>query len=314
MKVLVIQQRHGIGDMVIFLPYLHAISKKLNTSVSVLAKNSSRANDLFNDDPHIDEIILLHKKNDGFMGLKNLIKDLRKRNFDKVFIFNGSFRYYIAAKLAGIKKIYQYPLFTSRDVIFKTARDFTQDFTKSEISTEPKLILRIKFFEDISKKYSFQDDFKHIILGISASGPTKIWPLINYINLIKELSKFKKVKFYIVAGKEDINLEEQIIESDLNGNIFFLSDLTIKDILPIIKMSDCYIGNDTGFLHISAALGLKCLGIFIDSPAYSYSAYTKNIHVIVPKGETILSTSHKTLGKDKIDFSEVLRVSKKIIS
>ena len=36
MKVLVIQQRMGIGDMVIFLPYIHAISEKYDVPVSVL--------------------------------------------------------------------------------------------------------------------------------------------------------------------------------------------------------------------------------------------------------------------------------------
>ena len=38
MKVLVIQQRYGIGDMVIFLPYLKAIAEKNNVKISLLAK------------------------------------------------------------------------------------------------------------------------------------------------------------------------------------------------------------------------------------------------------------------------------------
>ena len=33
MKVLVIQQRMGIGDMIIFLPYIHAISKKFQDHI-----------------------------------------------------------------------------------------------------------------------------------------------------------------------------------------------------------------------------------------------------------------------------------------
>ena len=62
MKILIIQQRYGIGDMVIFLPYIHAISKKFNTPVSLLAKESSKANDMLGEDGHIDEIIILDKK------------------------------------------------------------------------------------------------------------------------------------------------------------------------------------------------------------------------------------------------------------
>ena len=38
MKVLVVQQRYGIGDMLIFLPYLKALSEKNNVKISLLAK------------------------------------------------------------------------------------------------------------------------------------------------------------------------------------------------------------------------------------------------------------------------------------
>ncbi len=59
MKILIIQQRYGIGDMVIFLPYIHAISKKFSTPVSLLSKDSSKANDIFEEDKHVNEIIKL---------------------------------------------------------------------------------------------------------------------------------------------------------------------------------------------------------------------------------------------------------------
>ena len=111
MKILIIQQRYGIGDMVIFLPYIHAISKKFSTKVSLLAKDTSKANQIMDGDDHIDEIIILDKEKDGLGGFFKLSKELKKKNFDKVFIFNSSLRYYLVTKFSGIKSIYQYPLF-----------------------------------------------------------------------------------------------------------------------------------------------------------------------------------------------------------
>ena len=99
MKVLVIQPKIGMGDMVIYLPYIHAISKKYQTSVSLLVKNNSRANQLLADDKHIDEIISLDRSknnkgnHDGLSGFFKLSKELKQRQFDKVFIYNGSLRY-----------------------------------------------------------------------------------------------------------------------------------------------------------------------------------------------------------------------------
>ena len=43
MKILVIQNRMGIGDMVIFLPFIEAISKKFNSPITLLTKESSKA-------------------------------------------------------------------------------------------------------------------------------------------------------------------------------------------------------------------------------------------------------------------------------
>ena len=59
MKILCINTRKGIGDQVLFISYIHAISKKFKTPVSLLAKDSSKAKDLFAEDNHINEIITL---------------------------------------------------------------------------------------------------------------------------------------------------------------------------------------------------------------------------------------------------------------
>ena len=42
MKILAVQNRMGIGDMVIFLPFIEAISKKFKSPVSLLVKESSK--------------------------------------------------------------------------------------------------------------------------------------------------------------------------------------------------------------------------------------------------------------------------------
>ena len=81
MKVLIIQAKMGIGDMIIYLPYIHAISKKYKKSVSVLVKDSSRAKELLAEDNHIDEIINLEKKYGWNEGCVQIIKRDKKKKF-----------------------------------------------------------------------------------------------------------------------------------------------------------------------------------------------------------------------------------------
>ena len=119
--------------------------------------------------------------------------------------------------------------------------------------------------------------------------------------------KIKNCRFFVAAGKDDLEMINKFKKSKIGKNCESLENFTIRETLPIIKNCDFYVGNDSSFMHISSALGIKSIGIFVDSPAYSYSGYSDNIEVIVPKGETIESTTHDTLGKDRISFEDVFK-------
>ena len=305
MKVLVIQQRYGIGDMVILLPYIHAISKKFNTPVSLLSKESSKASDLLAEDNHIDEIIILDKKKDGIGGFFKLSKELKKRNFDKIFIFNSSLRYNLIAKFSGIKSIHQYPLFRRKDNMVLSAKIFTESIIGENVSTEPRL--KISDGSDNVDK-----SLKHICLGISASGPTKRWDINNYIKLSQELVKTNKCKFYIAAGPGDIDLINKFKDSDVGKNCKSFEELSIGQTLPIIKNCDLAVCNDTGFAHIACALGVKTLTLFMDSPVMTYGKYSSRMSVVEPEGLKN-QTVHNTLGKDSVSFNAVLNKVKKLL-
>ena len=206
-------------------------------------------------------------------------------------------------------------LFRSKnDIIFETAKFFTENCLKEKVSPHAKIIFKDRDINNQKFKDFLKGDNKIIALGISASGPTKRWDIKNYSKLIKKLSESSKYKFILAGGKEDTNKINQIINENENVSFFSLADMTIKDSLPVLKKANAYIGNDTGFLHICAALGINSLGLFMDSPAYSYSGYSQKINVVVPRNETLKSTSHNTRGKNNISFDNVLEKSKEILS
>ena len=318
MKVLVIQPKIGMGDMVIYLPYIHAISKKYQKPISILVKENSRANQLLLDDKHIDEIIILDRtkdnsgSHDGLSGFFKLSKEIKSKNFDKVFIFNSSLRYLLISKIAKIKNISQYPLFRKKDNIVTSAKIFTENELNVIVSTEPKLNINQDRIDNA--KQNFSNEYKHVCLGISASGPTKRWDINNFIKLCSKINNKIPTKFYLAAGNNDKDLINQLIKSEIGNNCVSFEDLKISEAMPIIKNCNLYIGNDTGWLHISSALGLKCLALFMDSPVQAYGKYSKNINVIVPEGQTEQTTTHDTLGADKISFEKVFNKSIELLN
>ena len=318
MKVLVIQPKIGMGDMVIYLPYIHAISKKYQTPVSILVKENSRASQLLADDKHIGEIIILDRSknnkgtHDGLSGFLKLSEELKQRQFDKVFIYNGSLRYLLISKLAGIRSISQYPLFRKKDNIVTSAKIFTESELNTIVSTQPELHIN----KEKSKKIlsNFSKNTKHICLGISASGPTKRWHIKNFIKLCVQISEKNPSKFYLAAGHNDQDLIKEILNSKIGKNCISFENLRINETLPIIKNCNLYIGNDTGWLHISSALGVKCVALFMDSPVQAYGKYSGNINVIIPEGETEETTTHDTLGAEKISFEKVFDKSIELLN
>ena len=318
MKVLVIQPKIGMGDMVIYLPYIHAISKKYQKPISILVKENSRANQLLLDDKHIDEIIILDRtkdnsgSHDGLSGFFKLSKEIKSTNFDKVFIFNSSLRYLLISKIAKIKNISQYPLFRKKDNIVTSAKIFTENELNAIVSTEPKLNINQDRIDNA--KQNFSNEYKHVCLGISASGPTKRWDINNFIKLCSKINNKIPTKFYLAAGNNDKDLINQLIKSEIGSNCVSFENLKISEAMPIIKNCNLYIGNDTGWLHIASALGLKCLALFMDSPVQAYGKYSKNINVIVPEGQTEQTTTHDTLGADKISFEKVFNKSIELLN
>ncbi len=89
-----------------------------------------------------------------------------------------------------------------------------------------------------------------------------------------------------------------------------LCSLSIEEIMPIINSSKLYIGNDTGFMHLSAGLNIPAIGLFGDTPL-SYANYTKNILPIIP--ENFKTVGHNSMAMNQITIEQVLNEVKKFI-
>ena len=313
MKILIIQNRMGIGDMVIFLPYIEAIAKHFEVPVSILVKENSKAIQFLSDNQDIDKIIILNRDNknrngrhDGITGFFNLTKDLKKYNFDKIFIFNSSFRFNIIAKLTGIKNIYQYPLFKKKNQhIIKAAKKFLKKEINLVVENDPKILIEKKLIEQVRLKYKMNKNQLNILLGIGGSGPTKRIPSKIFIDFMRLVSKEHDCKFFLATGKnnEEQKILNEIIETEFRDKCIPLDDLNLNEIMPIIKNCKISICNDSSFSHLSSALEVQTIVLMSDTPLL-YGNYSSKMHPIIPDGESIVT--HNTLGKEKINPNKIL--------
>jgi heptosyltransferase-2 len=298
--------------MVIYLPFIEAISKKFNTPVSILVKESSKAEQVLKDNNIINKIIILDRDNrlksgrhDGFVGFYNLVNDIKQQNFDKVFIFNSSLRFNLIARVAGIKNIYQYSLLVKKGQhVIGAAKEFLKKNLNLTVESDPKIPISNQSVQKIKSKYRISIDEKNILLGIGGSGSTKRIPSIIFIKLMHLITQKYKCKFFLATGKNDQEQEilKEILSAEFKNECYALDNLNLTETLPIIKNCDISICNDSSFSHLSSGLGIKTIVLMADTPLL-YGSYSPRMYPIIPDGEN--TVKHNTLGKNRINPNKI---------
>ena len=288
MKTAIFLSYKGLGSNLLHLSYCHQISKKFGPLKLITLNN--KINQILKFDHHFDEVIYLdsyYKKTADIFKLAGFFKKLK---LDQIFIFYPSARYFLASKIAGIKKIHHYPLFRKNKLhLVETAKKFTERVINiSQCPTETKIHVD-KQNLGIKKN----NNFKSIILGIGSSGPTTKWGYEKYISLINHLNERYNLNFYLLCGSNETDGANKIINSVNKKNVTSLSNKNIEEVLHYINICDLYIGNDSFGHHISSQLGKPSFILLLDTPR-AYSDYSKNQIQIIPKGYDINKISHDT--------------------
>ena len=319
MKILAIQNRMGIGDMVIFLPFIEAISKKFNFPVSILVKENSKALEYLEKNRYIEKILILERNNndnhhDGIIGSFKLANELRKHNFDKVFIFNSSLRFRLICKLANIKEIFQYPLFEKKKQhLIKTAQSFIKKELDMDINSNPIIQIENSLIEKAKNNYDISSNQINILLGIGGSGSTKRIPAHKFLKFMEKSVNEYNCKFFLATGtnQEEQNILNEIINSEFKEKCVTLDKLKIKETLPVIKNCRIAICNDSSFSHLAAALGVPTIVLLSDTPLM-YGSYSPNMYPIIPDGEE--TVTHDTLGKERINPEKIFKIFNEILN
>ena len=309
MKVCVYLSYIGLGANLLHLSYVHQLSEKFGpVTIITLCKNLSYA---LNDDPKIKKVIVIDKKFNKIKSIFKFSTELKKYNFDKIFIYYSSPRIFIACKLAGIKDIYHYPLFKKKNLhLINAAQKLTASVLNLEkCQTYTKIYVSENKLKDVSN-YFDRSKF-NIVIGAGSSGPTTKWGINNYSNLINELNKLDKFNFFVLCGPNEKLIAQEIIEKVKKKNITDLSDKNISEVIPFLASADMYVGNDSFGSHISSQSGKPSLVILLDTPK-AYTDYTPYHVRIIPEGYNINNVTHGS----EIDpnLIKVEQVFKKITS
>jgi ADP-heptose:LPS heptosyltransferase len=100
-----------------------------------------------------------------------------------------------------------------------------------------------------------------ITIQTGPSWPIREWPREAWKKLIAELGRQTPASVVQIGTDHHLAMGHSEV-SALPGTVSLVNHLTLEESCAVIAASDLFIGIDSGLLHVAAALGVPCVGIF----------------------------------------------------
>ena len=299
-KILIIELRPGIGDLCMFLPRFHEIKQKFqNSHITLLTKTRTKAKEILKFDKSIDHIEFIDTgvKKKNIFYLFSLFKESK---FDLVFSYQYGpkyLKYIFLSKIFG-SKVFYYGIFKRKESMMMRAIKSNEVWLGIKINDRSAKIF-IKNQSQIKKN--------QIIIGLGASGDNKRWPA-DYFNLLIDYLKNKNFEFILAGGPGEIKIIDYIKKYHSGIKFISLEKLSLEESLEIIKDAKFHFGNDSGFMHICAALGMTSYCFYGDTPSED-SFYNDKIIPVIP--DNFERVYHGSRAMNLISVTKVIKTFEK---
>lgn len=106
-----------------------------------------------------------------------------------------------------------------------------------------------------------------LVIGPTANWGAKVWPAKNFCKLINHLTSsnghLAGARIAVVGGPGEENIATPILDSISDKQkINLVGPIPFLDVAAIFERAALYVGNDSGLMHLSAAMGAPTLGLF----------------------------------------------------
>ncbi len=301
-KRLLVRAPNWIGDAVLCTPALGALKRLYpNSVITVLAK--SAVEPVFQNSPDVDDIMVYDDKgaHKGIAGRVRLSGEIRKRRFNAALLFQNAFD---AAFLSFISRIperigfardLRSPLLTKAVTATKEIKAAHQVYyylhlitamggaCQGNASPRPRLYVtrdERKWAKAYLKTHGLAG---RPLVGVSPGasyGQAKRWLPERFAEVLAKLASTHPAAAIIFGGPEDVETSLIVERATPFPCVNCAGKLTLRQFMALLTELDIFIANDSGPMHLGAALGAPTVGIFCSTdPAMTgpLSAYARAV-------------------------------------
>jgi heptosyltransferase-2 len=137
-----------------------------------------------------------------------------------------------------------------------------------------------------------------VTLSPGAVGAGKAWPVAHYAELARALVK-DGASIWVLGGPSEKSAATQIVEAagdrvrDLTGN-------DLRNAILALAAADVSVTNDSGLMHISAAIGTPTVAIFGPTSPWHWKPLNPVAAILEPTGDKAARLRARTEGNDAV--------------
>lgn len=336
-KKILIRSANWVGDAVMSTPAIQSLRHSFpDAEISILTKPWTAA--IFQHNPHIDNILIYnaHGRHRGIKGILRLSKDIRKQKFDMAFLIQNAFEAALISWLAAIPVRLGYDT-DARKALLTHAVHRKPEYKKRhqidyylEILSNAglpvnggRLVYTVtreetRYAQEMLSRSQISGKTKWVGINPGAAfGTAKRWFPERFADVCNQLRKLDDIRVMIFGapGEEDIGktIREHIGKDciDLTGKT------TLRQAAALIRACDAFITNDSGLMHIAAALDVPQIALFgptnhlTTSPASSNSTIIRHPVSCSPCMKPHCPTDHRCM--KEITVAQVVESAQRLL-
>jgi ADP-heptose:LPS heptosyltransferase len=121
------------------------------------------------------------------------------------------------------------------------------------------------------------------IVNPGAGWPSKLWPPRRYAAVAAHLGRAWRLPTLVVwAGDKERAWAEEIVRGS-GGHARVAPSTTLNELAAVSRRARLFIGSDTGPLHLAAAVGTACIGLYGPMPAERNGPYGRKHFAVQPR-------------------------------
>ncbi|MDO8426707.1 MAG: lipopolysaccharide heptosyltransferase II, partial [Deltaproteobacteria bacterium] len=300
---ILVRAPNWIGDAVLSLPALSALKALFpGSEVFVLAK--ARVVPVFGNNPDVAGIIT-YDDNGRHKGIKGKLKlggELKAEGFALAVLFQNAFDAAFVTFISGIPERVGYardlrsPLLTRAINVSPEIKKRHQVFYYLNIIKElggavperPEPHIHISGEEMLWAEGFLKDNGleKADLIGAAPGasyGRAKRWPAKGFAEALNKISESCKGVSLVFGGPEDREACEQVSGMLKGRNLNLAGKISLRQFMALLCNIRVFITNDSGPMHISAALNVPTVAIFGSTDPALTGPLGQNSKVVIKK-------------------------------